>query len=86
MGGCHGRSGIEFRAIVGANSRDSWALWAAAYGGHADVCKLLMDPEVAGVEFRARADSNDRRALWEAAKAGHADVCKLLMDLAVAGL
>jgi len=47
---------------------------------------LLMDPEVTGIEFRARANSRDSRALWAAAKAGHADVCKLLMDPAVAGI
>ena len=70
-------AGLEFRAR--ANSSDSRALWAAAKAGHADVCKLLMDPEVAGIEFRARANSRDSRALRVAAKAGHADVCKLLM-------
>jgi hypothetical protein len=38
------------------------------------------DPEVAGIEYRARANSRDSWALWAAAKAGHADVCKLLVD------
>jgi len=37
---------------------------------------LMMDPEVAGVEFRARANSKDSRALWAAAKAGR-DICCL---------
>ena len=41
----------EFRAR--ANSNNSRALRAAAKEGHADVCKLLMDPAVAGIEFRA---------------------------------
>ena len=45
-----------------------------------------MDPAVAGLKFRARANSSDSWALWEAANEGHADVCKLLMDPAVAGL
>jgi hypothetical protein len=44
-----------------------------------------MDPEVAGLEYRARANSRDSRALLAAAKAGHTDVCKLLMDPEVAG-
>jgi hypothetical protein len=45
-----------------------------------------MDPEVAGLEFRALANSSESMALWAAAKAGHGDICLLLMDPAVAGL
>jgi hypothetical protein len=74
--------GLQLRA----NQNDSHLLYVAAKASHADVCKLLMDPEVAGIEFRARANSSNSWALRAAAHEGHADVCKLLMDPEVAGI
>ena len=53
---------------------------------YADVCKLLMDPAVAGPESRTQANSSESKALGADATAGHAIVCKLLMDPVVAGL
>ena len=61
-------------------------MWASSKEEHFDVCKLLIDPAVAGPESRARANSSDSKVLCEAAMAGHANVCKLLMDRAGAGL
>ena len=73
---------LQFRA----NQNENNLLYVGAKAGHADVCKLLMDPAVAGLEFRSKANYSDSRALWAAAKEGHADVCKLLMDPVAAGL
>ena len=74
--------GVQLRA----NQNENKLLYVAAKAGHADVCKLLMDPEEAGLEFRARANSSYSLALVEAANEGHSDVCKLLMVPQVVGL
>jgi hypothetical protein len=76
------KGGLQLRA----NQNENELLYVAAKAGHADVCKLLMDPAVAGIEFRALANSVNSYALREAAYGGHADVCKLLMDPEVAGV
>ena len=68
---------INFGASVNkVDDSKKTALWAAADGGHVDVCKILLDNE-------AIVDWNDgwkHNPLYAAVSRGHIDVCKLLIN------
>ena len=51
-------------------------LHEAAYSGHLEICKLLLD----GAENKNPADYIGNTPLHLAAKTGHLEVCKLIMS------
>ena len=54
----------------------STPLHEAAYSGHLEICKLLLD----GTENKNPADYIGNTPLHLAAKTGHLEVCKLIMS------
>ena len=68
---------INFGASVNkVDDSKKTALWAAADGGHVDVCKILLDNE-AIVDWD---DAWKKNPLYAAARRGHIGVCKLLIN------
>ncbi|RPB21249.1 ankyrin, partial [Terfezia boudieri ATCC MYA-4762] len=53
------------------------ALYSAAYSGHADVVRLLLEK---GANIEATRSDDGATALDSAAYSGHADVVRLLLE------